>query len=151
MKGIRLSIDRLDTLLQMQLQLQTIHMGGDPRDLRGDEWAEFMRWNAWALTDELSEAMSEVGWKPWATSRHLNGEAFMREMVDAFHFFMNLLLAGNPDSTPEQIMADFFEKYKAKNEKNAQRQVEGYDGISDKCGVCKRELLMGQCAEGHVN
>lgn len=149
-----MSIDRLDTMLGMQLKLQIEHMGGDPTDpayLSGDEWADFMRWNAFALTDEIHEAMNEVGWKPWATSRHLNGLAFMKEMVDAFHFFMNMLLAANPGRNPEEIAQEFFDLYHEKNTINAQRQIEGYDGVADKCSTCRRELLGGQCAEGHIN
>lgn len=144
----------LEALLSKQLELQIDHMGGDPRELFKDnpeEWANFMRWNAWALTEELGEAMGEVGWKPWATSRHLNHDAFLKEMVDLFHFFMNLLLAGNPDTHPQDIARDFAHAYFLKNQKNAQRQVDGYDGVSDKCLVCHRELLGGQCAEGHIN
>lgn len=150
-----MSIDRLDTMLQMQLDLQTQHMGGDPRNLAmeqgADAWADFMRWNAFALTDEIHEAMQEVGWKPWATTRHLNGEAFMKEMVDAWHFFMNMLLAASPGRTPEEIMTEFFERYYDKNSINAQRQIDGYDGLKDKCNICHRELLGGQCSEGHIN
>lgn len=146
--------DSLTDLVAKQLQLQVQHMGGDPRDLFADDpdgFADFMRWNAFALTDELHEALQEVGWKPWASSRHLNQEAFMKEMVDAFHFFMNLLLAGNPEMAVEDIVKDFVDLYYAKNAVNAQRQSDGYDGVADKCSVCHRELLMGQCAEGHVN
>mgnify|MGYP006053891801 CR=1 FL=1 len=135
-----MSIDRLDTMLQMQLGLQKMHMGGDPRDLEGDQLADFLRWNAFALTDEIHEAMAEVGWKPWATSRHVNRGAFMKEMVDAWHFFMNMLLAANPGRSPEDIMTEFFERYSEKNAVNAQRQVEGYDGVSTKCSHCHREI-----------
>lgn len=125
----------------MQLRLQQQHMkDGDPRHLTGDAMADFMRWNAWACEDELHEAMAEVGWKPWATSRHLNKDAFFKEMVDGFHFFMNMLLCAGQGMTPEQIADKFTELYIAKNAENARRQVEGYDGVKDKCPVCHREL-----------
>lgn len=133
----------LGALIGMQLDLQTQHMGGDPRDLFAADpegWADFMRWNAYALTDELHEATAETGWKPWATSRHLNQEAFMKEMVDAFHFFMNMLLAANPGADPDDIAQAFCEAYFAKNAVNAQRQIDGYDGLSTKCPHCHREL-----------
>lgn len=146
--------DSLTNLVTKQLELQKEHMGGDPRllfETNPSGFADFMRWNAYALDDEIHEALQEVGWKPWATSRHLNREAFMKEMVDAFHFFMNLLLAGNPGRAVEDIVKDFVDLYHAKHAKNAQRQIDGYDGVSDKCSVCHRELLMGQCAEGHIN
>lgn len=126
-------------LLEAQLQLQKEHMkDGDPRNLSGDALADFMRWNAFALEDEIHEAMAEVGWKPWATSRHVNDDAFLAEMVDAFHFFMNMLLAGL--GQPPGIIAERFkEAYYKKNQRNAERQQEGYTGL-DKCPTCHRDL-----------
>ena len=146
----------LAAMLEMQLDLQRQHMGGDPRELTGDAMAVFMTWNAFALEDEVHEAMAELGWKPWAKSRHINREAFMKEMVDAFHFFMNMLLCANPDSSPAQIAQEFFQLYRAKNAINAQRQADGYDGVSTKCPTCKRELsecnpdYIVECTVGNI-
>lgn len=133
--------DRLELMLEMQRELQKKHMkDGDPALLEGDQMADFMRWNAFALIDEISEAMQEVGWKPWATSRHINKEAFLKEMVDAFHFFMNLLICGT-QGLPSSIIADTFTRlYLEKNAENARRQVEGYDGVEEKCPHCRRDL-----------
>jgi dimeric dUTPase (all-alpha-NTP-PPase superfamily) len=136
--------DRFGLMLKMQLELQQQHMkDGDPRFLEGDHMAEFMRWNAWAVEDELHEAMAEVGWKPWATSRHINQEAFMKEMVDAFHFFMNMLLCGCQGWSPSQIADEFTKMYIVKNAINAQRQAKGYNGVTGKCPKCHRELEVG--------
>src|SRR5580765_6281021 len=132
--------DRLEKMLEMQLKLQLDHMADDPRSLHGDEMADFMRWNAFALEDEIHEAMAEVGWKPWTKSRHVNEEAFLKEMVDAFHFFMNMLICAMPNDTPAEIATRFMLAYVAKNAVNAQRQANGYDGISTKCPQCHREL-----------
>ena len=133
-------MDRLTQMLEMQLQLQQNHMkDGDPRYLKGDSMADFMRWNGFALEDELHEAMAEVGWKPWATSRHINDERFLQEMVDGWHLFMNMLLCGL-GQTPEIIAERFYEAYMAKNAVNAQRQIDGYDGIKGKCYYCHREV-----------
>lgn len=132
--------DRLQTMLELQLKLQCEHMkDGNPQHLTGDEMADFMRWNAWAQADEIHEAMAEVGWKPWATHRGIAEIRFLEEMVDSFHFFMNMLLCALPDS-PEVIAEKFFGAYIAKNLKNAQRQIDGYDGFSSKCPVCHRDL-----------
>lgn len=117
---------------QWALQVQSYKK--DPTALSDEERAEFIRWNVLALEDELHEALAEVGWKPWATSRHLNREAFKGEMVDAFHFLMNLLLAA--DISAEE----FLEGYQAKRRKNAKRQSDGYDGVSTKCPGCNRAL-----------
>lgn len=133
--------DKFGLMLQMQLRLQKEHMGANPQLLTGDRMADFMRWNAFALEDEIHEAMAEVDWKPWAKVivRDIREEAFLKEMVDAFHFFMNMLLCGLPD-TPEVIADKFVKAYIAKNAINAQRQKDGYDGISTKCPNCHREL-----------
>ena len=133
--------DKLGLMLGMQLELQQQHMkDGDPQSLTGNAMAEFMTWNFAACVKELSEATDEVGWKPWATSRHINQPQFNAEMVDAFHFFMNMLLVANPGKTPAQIADEFTKLYLAKNAVNARRQAEGYDGVSTKCPNCKREL-----------
>lgn len=134
--------DRFQIMLQMQLELQKGHMkDGNPQTLTGDRMADFMRWNAWACEDEIHEAMAEVDWKPWTKNpvRTINEEAFLKEMVDAFHFFMNLLLCALPDS-PEVIADKFTRAYLTKNAINAQRQAEGYTG-KNKCPGCHRDLL----------
>lgn len=120
--------------LEAQRQLQIQSYGKDPLELTDDERMDWVRWNVLALEDELHEAMQETGWKPWATSNHLNKDAFRGEMVDAFHFFLNLMLVGG--ITAEDLLAG----YQKKREKNARRQELGYDGVVDKCPECKRAL-----------
>lgn len=132
----------LAEMLETQRQLQIAAYGKDPCTLEGEERAEFIRWNVLALEDELHEALQEVGWKPWASSRHVNVEPFLKEMVDAWHFFMNLLLVvGQP--TPDAV-ADFAglwaAEYQAKARRNLERQQEGYDGVESKCRACHRDL-----------
>lgn len=129
-----MSHDFLSKMLREQRDLQINSYKQDPATLSADEMIEFIRWNVLALEDELHEALGEVGWKPWATSKHVNREAFVSEMVDAWHFFMNLLLVAGVTPT------EFFDKYMAKREKNAKRQEEGYDGVSTKCFGCGRAL-----------
>ena len=128
--------------LQRELQLKMPPPNRVPADLRGDERATFMVWNAYALTDEVHEAVAEMGWKPWATSRHLNGAPMLKEMVDAWHFFMNMLLVigGEMGWTIEELADEFTKAYLKKNQVNAERQEQGYDGVSTKCPNCKREL-----------
>ena len=129
----------LAEMIAAQLRLQKEHMkDGDPQQLTGDAMADFMRWNAFALEDEIHEAMAEVGWKPWATNRSIAEDSFLGEMVDAFHFFMNMLLCALPDS-PEVIAEKFKTAYYKKNQINAQRQEEGYTG-TNKCPGCHRDL-----------
>lgn len=95
---------------------------------------DFIHWNVTALTDELHELLGEIGWKPWAKSRHINLDAAKGELIDALHFLLNLCLVLGMDAS------EIIHRYDAKHEKNAKRQEEGYDGVSTKCALCKRAL-----------
>ena len=79
--------------LQVGMRRANPSQGGDPFAMTNEELAQFVTWNHTALIDELSEMLGEVGWKPWAESRHCNSVRAIEEMVDAFHFFLNILLA----------------------------------------------------------
>ena len=124
----------LNELFEAQRQLQIKSYGKDPVALTGEERADFATWNSYALIDELSEAMQELKWKPWLTSTRgdwVDRDAFVGELVDALHFFMNLaLLAG---CTGEEMATRYF----IKRGTNARRQAEGYTGEKDADG---REL-----------
>lgn len=134
--------------MQMQDDLQSAmkeanpQNSGSPYDMTPQQLAEFITWNHTALVVELSEMLGEVGWKPWASSRHVNHPAAMKEMVDAWHFFLNILnaLAAMADLSMWEMARQFDLYYQEKNAKNLQRQVDGYDGITGKCPWCKREL-----------
>lgn len=131
---LNLTLDpRLTHMLKMQRDLQLMYNKGKAiEDFTPAERMEAIRDNVLACTDELHEALAETGWKPWATSNHINTEAFKSEMVDAWHFFMNLMLHSGMTAD------DLYQGYIKKNAKNIQRQTEGYDGVSTKCPHCKR-------------
>jgi hypothetical protein len=124
-----------EQMLAMQRSLQNRY-GKDPGSLVGDERAAYVRDMVLAVTDELHEALGETGWKPWASSRHLNRAEYMGELVDVWHFFMNLLLVANI------TWDEFSDAYISKNAENIRRQELGlaYDGIQGKCPACKRDL-----------
>lgn len=140
----------LQNLLDMQSKLQRsmpsphptdlfiLSQGGDsdidPDDTDRYQAINFLHWNVTAATDELHELLGEIGWKPWAKSRHINLQAARAEWIDAWHFMMNMALVLGMDA--EMI----HEMYVTKNAKNLQRQVDGYDGVSTKCPGCKRAL-----------
>lgn len=126
--------DLLELMLATQKGMQEKTYGYDFSSMTEEEAIEFIRWNILALTDELHEALAEVGWKPWATSRHINREAFVGELIDAWHFLMNLLLVVGVDAD------ELGEKYLLKQKRNVERQLREYDGISGKCQSCKRAL-----------
>lgn len=87
-----------------------------------------------ACTDELHEALAEVGWKPWATSRHINREAYVGELLDAWQFLMNLFQVAHV--TPEELARLLYQKHLV----NWRRIREEYDGVTTKCKVCRRAL-----------
>lgn len=124
----------LEQALQAQRELQIKSYGQDPGVLTDEQKVEWIRWNVLALEDELHEALAEVGWKPWAKSKHVNRDAYVSELVDAFHFLMNLMLVVGCSAD------EFLDKYFQKRGINAARQAAGYDGVSGKCQGCKRAL-----------
>lgn len=132
-------------LLDLQQELQVYAFDINPIDFKdSDSQMEFIRWNALALISELVEAMNEVGWKPWASSHHINREQFAGEMVDLLHFFANLCLATGISG---QMLA---EGYVKKRQRNYERQQEGYDGVTGKCPHCNRDYAETHCTpEGY--
>lgn len=137
----------LEKMLEMQRELQVKHYGAAPDTLEGEERIQFVKDMHIALTDELHEALAEVSWKPWAKAEYFNEAAYKGELVDAFHFFMNLMMAGHITAD------DLFEGYVKKNALNAKRQIEGYDGVSTKCPGCGRALddEAVQCTENECS
>lgn len=133
-------MDRLENMLKAQLDIQGIINPDLPplneRDL--DQRIDAIRYNYIALVQELSEAMNEVGWKSWATSRHINAEMF-GELRDVFQFLVNLMFLATGDS-PEKLAHRLVHDLAAKHEVNIQRAKGNYDGVSTKCPRCKRAL-----------
>jgi NTP pyrophosphatase (non-canonical NTP hydrolase) len=122
-------------LFNAQIKIQTLAYGKDPRDITDPkERIQFIKDMELALRMELGEMLDETGWKPWATSNHVNEEAGQGELADVLLFFINLCLAFN--ASPEVIAAKTFEKM----QRNLDRQLAGYDGITGKCWRCKRAL-----------
>lgn len=124
--------DALITMFERQRYMQEGVYGYDYSAMTNGERVIFIKDMVLALEDELHEALGEVGWKPWATSRHVNREAYVGELVDALHFLLNLCLVVG-------VTADeLFEKYMAKSRTNIRRQEAGYDGVDGKCPMCRR-------------
>lgn len=121
-------MDRLETMLQMQKELQS-RLGTDFDSLSQEDKANFMRNHRGYLADEVAEALYEMPfyklWKSYdkMSDAQLN-DAWLKvkmELVDSWHFFMNLLLCAG--FTAEE----FFEMYMAKNKENHRRQDAGYN------------------------
>lgn len=123
-------------LITAQRDLQ-LHLGVDLDGMSPEERIVYIKENVLACTDELHEALGEVGWRSWATSRHVNGEAFLGELRDAWQFITNLMLAVEPD--PERLALWFADSLIKKHRANYAR-IESYDGVSTKCPNCSRAL-----------
>lgn len=106
--------------LRMQDALQAKTYGRSLRDL--PDWAvgEQAMIHATALTDEVHEALRETPWKPWKRQQAFDRERYREEMVDAFHFFMNMMLLGDIS------VKDLLRGYEEKHAENIRRQRDGY-------------------------
>jgi len=125
--------DRLATIMRMQREFQEVVLGhGDLSAMDPKARADYFRTQSLSLVFELGEASNEIAWKPWATSEHFNREAFMSEMIDGLHFWINLALLGG--MTPEDVYRGYIKKQAV----NRARQREGYDGVTGKCPSCRR-------------
>lgn len=118
-------MDRLDEMMNAQKLFQQLmdEHGRAPAELTGDERKDYIRTHVLATTDELHEALRETTWKPWSQKEDLYATGriyFLREMIDAWHHFMNLLLVADVDAD------EFFTEYLRKMEINKQRKVNGY-------------------------
>lgn len=125
--------------LESTRKLQETSFGVNYAELAGERLADYLLMNAFALADELHEAMAECRWKSWAVNRgELDQVAFAAEMVDLLHFAANMLVAAGV--TDDQL----WQEYHAKQDRNAVRQAApgGYDAVASKCPntSCRREL-----------
>lgn len=133
--------DKLDKMLERQRALQEESMSIDFKTMSDEDRIAYIKEQVLALEDELHEMLGEMGWKSWATSRHINTNAAFGELIDAWHFLMNIAIAILPGDMHPYVVADRFEDwYDAKRQKNAKRQADGYDGVSTKCPQCGRAL-----------
>jgi dimeric dUTPase (all-alpha-NTP-PPase superfamily) len=114
-------VDALEAIFDRQLRLQKHSFGVDPTGLDDEQLSEWVRWNVLALEDELHEALAEVRWKPWSIdSGFANRDAYVKELVDAVHFLVNLFLAAG--ATPDEVLT----RYLSKANVNSERQAAGY-------------------------
>ena len=128
------SRDMLEHAFRLQYELQHVTYGHDFQGMSEEEKVAFIKDMCIALSDELHEFLSEVGWKPWATSRTINRNAAKGELVDLFHFFMNLCIVVGMG--PHEL----YERYLEKRMRNIRRQEDGYDGQKGKCPNCHRDF-----------
>lgn len=130
-------------MLALQAEFQRM-LGHDLFDMPTKRQVEYFGQNVHALLRELGEAEDETSWKWWAHGEpYFRGPQVRKELVDAWHFFMNLwMMACIADGiTTAQDQAELlFAMYGEKQEVNRRRQLEKYDGVAGKCPSCKRDL-----------
>lgn len=131
-------IDKFEELFRRQHNLQVESFGRNFQRMLPADRAIYIREMQQAAIMELCEALDEVGWKSWATSRHINRDAYVAELVDVLHFWINMLLALGDD--PDELASEVFTRYTLKAAINASRQARGYDGVVGKCPSCHRAL-----------
>lgn len=117
-------------------------------EMTDEERIEFIRWNVLAATDELHEALQECGWKPWGSSRHLNRDAYLEELADVQLFLDNLVLMAIRDDQDGDDLGDEFDTICYRKIVNSERrQRDGYNGFTEKCPNCRRDLKIDQVCQ----
>lgn len=117
--------DMLKELFNKQIILQTRLKNIPFRDHTHKQ--EFINLNILACLDELSETLRETAWKNpdyiscgWKTNQIYNEELFQKELIDLWHFVINLSIASKMDADKlYQLFCD-------KNKENHKRQDTGY-------------------------
>jgi dimeric dUTPase (all-alpha-NTP-PPase superfamily) len=122
--------DIFERIMDRQLELQRDSFGIDPMDLSDDARNQYVSAMSTALVVELGEALQEISWKPWASGEWFRREAYLLELIDVLHFWMNLVLVATDNPM------DVIEVYMRKAQINAERQRDGYTG--EKCATCGR-------------
>ncbi|MGX9924155.1 hypothetical protein ACWIG4_30375 [Streptomyces sp. NPDC002248] len=73
------------------------------------------------MTREMAEAMAELKNKPWReTLQETDREAFVEEVGDVFHFFLEFCITAG--ITSQELTQSFLKT----NQKNVERQQNGY-------------------------
>lgn len=141
--------DTLGAMLRRQYELQVDIFKCLPV-VDADDRAYYLSWNHTALIKELGEALDEVSWKPWATDEFFNRDAYLKELVDAWHFLMNAILVAKLErQTIPDLSYEFYNRYMQKAKINQERQETpgGYQVIGTKCPDCGRAIEDGIPAE----
>lgn len=123
----------LAQMMKEQAAIQLALGGSAPADRPTDAQLEYIKEMVLAATDELHEALAEVGWKSWSKTKHINRDAFVSELIDTMQFLMNLFSVVGCDAD------EIREKLTHKHEINRKRIATATNGLN-KCPSCKRAL-----------
>ena len=119
-------MDKLEHMFRAQKALQVKLGTFDKMKTEGDIQS-FINQNAIAIYEEVSEILRCTPYKNpnyvkfgWKKNQVWNKHEYLGEIVDLFHFLMNLCICMGYDED------DFFDKYMEKNETNHKRKEENY-------------------------
>lgn len=107
--------DKLEMMFYLQKQLQK-KLGYDFLEFN-NEYFNLMFIGA---ITELCEMLENTKWKPWKKSSINNIKEIQKELIDVWHFLINLTLACNLE--PNELYYEFINK----NQENKERQKYGY-------------------------
>ena len=118
--------DKLDFLFKKQSELFKKDIVDSENKMRNlyhvkepfDGYRVFML--STALVHEAIELQRETNWKWWKKESTVNHEKIQEEIIDIWHFLIQLSIESGLDS--KKVM----EKYMEKNEENLKRQLKGY-------------------------
>lgn len=125
--------DLLQGIFARQGHFQAL-LGNETWKMDDGELVGYLKDQILAMLDESHEALNELGWKPWASSRHINLEEFKGELVDVLCFLVNLAMGVGLTAN------EFAALHEEKVGRNIKRQREGYDGVTGKCPGCNRAI-----------
>lgn len=118
-------VDKLNELFLMQNILQTKLHNIPFKNFKHKQ--EFININILASLDELSESLRETAWKNpkyincgWKKRQEYNAENFKEELIDLWHFLINLSIASGMDAD------ELHRRFTNKNKINHQRQENKY-------------------------
>lgn len=117
----------MQNMLEAQAKLQKF-LGFEFEEMSIEERVAFIKEHSIHLNQEINEALYELPFfKPWKNYDGMTIDEmaaqikkYKEELVDAFHFFMNMMLA--VDFTADEFEALYMEK----NCENILRQARGY-------------------------
>ena len=84
------------------------------------EGQEYINIAILAIICESMEALQNTEWKPWKASKVFNKVKFKEEIIDIWHFLINLSLAAGFDENT------LYKAFLRKNDINIQRQKQVY-------------------------
>lgn len=129
-KQYELELTPMDKLMHMLVTQGTFQKRLNPDFCNMDEKERvaFIKEHSIHLNQEINEMLYELPFfKPWKDYSNMSPEAIevafakaRMECIDAWHFFMNIMLALGFSAE------EFYEMYLAKNSENHRRQDEGY-------------------------